>query len=306
MKFGVSVWPFQWSPPYEDALKRIARLGFRQVELIAWNRAAFDEYYTPSRIAELNRLMQGEGLQLSEFVSTPGGLASLDAARRATAVEHFKRTVEAAQALGTSVVNSVVATPFDLRFPGMLTLPTAQEVRVELPAGLDWDAGYAAYVEGLRQCCAVCEAAGVRYALETHPYRWATTALSLLRLIEHVGSPALGVNLDPSHMFPCGDLPQVAVYMLGGRVFHTHFSDNDGHSNAHWRPGKGKIDWSATLTALRDVGYQGVLSIELEGVPGVATSSHPTAGPELDREYTESREYLTRLAGEIGVAFAHS
>ena len=35
MQFGASIWPFQWEPPYEEALRRIARLGFRAVELIA-------------------------------------------------------------------------------------------------------------------------------------------------------------------------------------------------------------------------------------------------------------------------------
>ena len=39
---------------------------------------------------------------------------------------------------------------------------------------------------------------GLRYALETHPHRWATTAQSLLRLLDHVDSPVLGVNLDPA------------------------------------------------------------------------------------------------------------
>ena len=38
MKFGASSWPFQWEPPYEDAVRRIAGLGFKAMELIAWNR----------------------------------------------------------------------------------------------------------------------------------------------------------------------------------------------------------------------------------------------------------------------------
>ena len=37
MKFGASSWPFQWDPPYEDCIRRIAGLGFKAIELIAWN-----------------------------------------------------------------------------------------------------------------------------------------------------------------------------------------------------------------------------------------------------------------------------
>ena len=36
MRLGAPVWPFQWNPPYEEAIRRIASLGFRSVELIAW------------------------------------------------------------------------------------------------------------------------------------------------------------------------------------------------------------------------------------------------------------------------------
>ncbi len=301
MQFGVSIWPFQWTAPYGDAIRRAAGLGFHQVELIAWNADVLRSHYTPGQIADYRRILAGEGVQLSEFVFTPRGIASADTGVRATAVQHFQQAAETAVALGTTMINSVIATPFDLPFPGMLTLPVTQEVQVNLPPGLDWAAGYRWYVEALRDCCAICERLGLRYALETHPYRWATTAMSLQRLFEHVGSPALGTNLDPSHMFPCGELPQVSAYQLGSRVFHTHFSDNDGHSNAHWRPGKGKIDWLATLVALHDTGYTGVISIELEGVPGVATGQHPTADLALDREYHESRRYLSALAAEAGV-----
>ena len=40
MHLGAPVWPFQWNPPYEDAIRRIAALGYQHVELIAWNRQA--------------------------------------------------------------------------------------------------------------------------------------------------------------------------------------------------------------------------------------------------------------------------
>lgn len=304
MQFGVAIWPFQWSPPYEEGVRRIAGLGFRNVELIAWIADALATYYTPARVADLRRLLADLDVGLSEFVFTPRGVASADAAQRAAGVEQFRRAVDVAQSLGAPLINSVVATPFDLPFPSMLSQPLAQEVTVELPSGLDWRRGYDGYVEALRACCVACEGAGLRYALETHPHRWATTAMGLLRLIEHVGSPALGVNMDPSHMSPCGDMPQVAAYELGDRVLHCHFSDNDGASNAHWRPGKGKIDWAATLVALRDVGFDGVISLEFEGVAGIATSRQPTAAPSVDREYALARRYLSDLAAERGVPLA--
>ena len=29
MQFGASIWPFQWTPPYDAGIKRLASLGFK-------------------------------------------------------------------------------------------------------------------------------------------------------------------------------------------------------------------------------------------------------------------------------------
>lgn len=300
MKFGTTIWTYQWNPPYEEPLKRIAGLGFKAVELIAWNPEVLASYYTPQRIKSLRTLLADLGLTLSEFVSTPENMASPDAADRAKAVEHFKRLVEVGVELGAPLVNSVAANPFNLRFPPIMQKHVAQEWSMDFPPGLNWRQNWQDYVDTMRRCCAICEDAGVRWALEPHPYRWMRNAASMQRLLDHVNSPVLGMNFDPSHLFPMGEIAEMVVYEIGDRVFHTHFSDNDGTSNAHWRPGKGKINWQAVLQALYDVGYDNVLSIELEDVPGVAHAGVEST-PALDREVLLARSYLTELCQAVGI-----
>jgi len=310
MKFGASIWPFKWDTPYEETIPRIAKLGFKAIELIAWDRTILDEYYTPTRIKELRGIIESEGLELSEFVSTPRAMADPDPAKRADAVEYFKRMLEVADGLGTKMVNSVSVHPFNIEFPRITDRPLMQEQLVALPSGLDWKRNWADYVDVMRQCATLCEAGGFRYALESHPYRYMANAAAMLRLLDHVQSPALGMNFDPSHLFPMGEIPQVVIYQLGARIFHCHFSDNDGTTNAHWRPGKGKIDWQATLIALKDVGFNGTISIELEDVPGVSRRAPIASGvvrtgqsPQdaFDAENVASVRYLRDIAEQIGV-----
>ena len=300
MKFGASIWPFKWDTPYDEGLTRIAGMGFKAVELIAWDRDTLDTYYTPQTIQHLRTMMDDLGLELSEFVSTPRGMAHPDAAVRDAAVEHFKRMVEVAQALGTTMVNSVAPYPFEIRFPRIMQKHIYQEWTVDLDPGLDWAQNWDDFVDVIRRCCDVCEANNVRYALESHPYRWMRNAASMQRLIDHVGSPALGMNLDPSHLFPMGEFPQVVVYELGDRIFHAHFSDNDGTSNAHWRPGKGKIDWKAVMQALQAVGFDGVVSIELEDVPGTGSRTQQSTG-RLDEETMLARDYIAAICDDLGI-----
>ncbi len=65
-----------------------------------------------------------------------------------------------------------------------------------------------------------------------------------------------------------GSYLDTVVYQLADRVFHVHVSESDSFTNAHWRPEKGKVDWKAFLKALLDVGFDGRISLELEGIGG--------------------------------------
>jgi sugar phosphate isomerase/epimerase len=68
-----------------------------------------------------------------------------------------------------------------------------------------------------------------------------------------------------------------AVHKFGNRIYHTHAKDTEilkfklrqvGVLGAGWWryriPGWGRIEWPAYLTALKEVGYNYVLSIEHE------------------------------------------
>ena len=310
MRFGASVWPWRWDAPYDEAIARIGKAGFRATELIAWNREALDQYYRPAEVARLRRVLADEGMALSQFVVDNRGAASGDAAVRARAVDMFKRGVEVAADLGSPIVNTVTHLPFEMQFPAITDRPHVQTFSYPVESGLDWDRNWNEYVQTLRTCADFAEEAGLAYSLEPHPFRYGANIEGLLRLLDAVGSAALGVNLDPSHLFPVGDLPHVAIYRLAPHVLHCHFSDNDGETNVHWRPGMGKIDWLHVLRALRDTGFDGVVSLEFEDVPGVSRGVEDVPGvhrgnadatEEFEREYVTALSYLTGLAAEVGL-----
>ena len=308
MKFGASVWPFRWDPPYDDEVRRIAKLGFKAVELIVWNEE-FLEYYTPKKIQELRDLVASEGLEISQFVHNPKGVSSDDPAEKKQSIELFKRCVDVAAKLGAKLIDSVSAYPFNIEVPRITDRPHMQVFQVDYPAGLDWKKNWEIYVDSVRQCADLVQAAGMRYSMEPHPFRYMANTASMLRLIEHVKSPVLGINFDPSHLFPVGEIPHAVIYQLRDRLFHCHFSDNDGSTNVHWRPGKGKIDWTAVLRALRDVKFDGVISIELEDVPGVSRGRaaspgvyrHPTATDAFIKETLAAVYYIRKLAAAEGI-----
>jgi sugar phosphate isomerase/epimerase len=302
---GATTWTFTWGPPYDDALKTIAKLGFKGAELTIWGEQFLQEYYTPATNRHLRQLISDLGLVLTNVFCIPVGIGSTDSAARQSAVAQFKRVLDAAQQLGTDKIVALPPNPFDIDIPVLLGKATSQEWTVEFPRDVDWKQNFHSTVDVLRQFAEECEARSMRVALEPHPHRMMHNAAGMLRIIDHIESPAIGLNLDPSHLFPMGELPNMVAYEVADRIFHTHISDNDGQTNAHWRPGKGKVDWRAFLVALQDIGYDGPLSVELEDVPGAAgypgfhRSPHST--PEIERQHILARDYLIGLCDEIGI-----
>lgn len=320
MKLGAASWPFRWDPPYEGPLRRIAALDLKAAEIVVWDDRNFDDLVD---VQPLRDFVASQGLEISQLVYTPRGMAHPDPQRRQDAVTSFSRAVDVAQRLGVPLVNAITAYPFDRIVPRVHDRWRLQTFKADMPRDGDWNQNFLDYVECIRACADVAEDAGVRLTLEAHPFRWASNTASLLRLIDAVDSDALGVNLDPAHFFAIGDLPRSSIGQLGDRIFNCHVGDNDGTSNMQFRPGVGKIDWEEVLTSLEDVGYDGVLSLELMDAPGIARWGHSTAGQlppgvfrgkqpigdpdptdatdEFIREVELGRDFLRDTARRVGI-----
>ncbi|HTI01111.1 MAG TPA: sugar phosphate isomerase/epimerase family protein [Acidisoma sp.] len=303
LSFGSTVWTFSWIPPYEDGIRRVAAAGCQSFELSIWNREAIDSYYTKQRIQDLKSLARDEGLTLSNifcnlnFSSKPG-----DKSSRAD-LDGFRKGVETAAELGSPLITTSTPYPFGREITPILRRPISQLSTADVEPQWNWTAEYNQCVDSLAKACEFAADARLKVAIEPHPYRWVNSAQSMARLLERTGSPNLGFNFDPSHLFPSGDMPHFTVLMLGDRIFNTHLSDNDGQTNAHWRPGRGKIDWVAILSALEAIGYKGPLTLELEDVPGASHWTHTDpATRQLEVELKKSIQFLRDQYSELHAA----
>ena len=316
MKFGASSWPFQWDPPYEDCIRRVAGVGFKAIELIAWNvrlPGQLLDQVEDRRHEEGAEELRHRRSRSSSTRRTTSRMPTRPSAQ--AAVEHWKKAVEVGAELGSPIINMVSSHPFAMRdtveIPRITTKPLVQKYATKgVPRGVDWDQNFKDYVDALRECAEACGKAGVKMSVEPHPGRYLANHDGALRLLEHVNHPAMGINFDPSHTFPMGDYPNITVYRLGKHIIHLHVSDNDGVTNVHWRPGMGKIDWVAMFQALKDIGYDGTVSIELEDVPGVSrgpNSNAPgvyrnvTATDEFVAETVAAMDYLKGICKDLGI-----
>jgi len=140
-----------------------------------------------------------------------------------------------------------------------------------------------------RKLTAIAGTSGVeRFAVELHGHQLVYNVPSLLKLRQAIG-PAIGANLDPSHLFWMGADPLAAAKALAGAIHHVHAKDtmlnspvqattslleNGGLTDVAARSwsyitlgyGHGEQWWRAFCYRLRLAGYDGWLSIEHEDV----------------------------------------
>jgi len=111
---------------------------------------------------------------------------------------------------------------------------------------------------------------GVRYAFENlpayHPVGWDVAELA--RLLEQVAAPNTGMCLDTGHAHLVGEAAQ-AVRDGDGQILYVHFSDNFGREDDHEMPTYGTLPAEAVGRALSEIGYDGVMTLEVFYQPAV-------------------------------------
>ena len=96
------------------------------------------------------------------------------------------------------------------------------------------------------------------------------TPVTLRRTIEEVGTGNLGINLDPANLILYGKgNPVDALDVFGEFVRGIHAKDGvypvNGHELGKEKPlGEGKVNFPALVKKLKEVGYDGALTIERE------------------------------------------
>jgi D-psicose/D-tagatose/L-ribulose 3-epimerase len=181
---------------------------------------------------------------------------SADPAIRKAAYEHMQKVVDCCAAVGSSILcgpHQVALGVFTGRGP------TDEE----------WKRS----VEHLRKVAEYAQGAGVVLAEEV-VNRFELYHLNILdqavRLVDEVGHPNCRIHLDTFHAHIEEKDPAAAIRRAGERIVHVHVSEND-----RGVPGTGSVAWDATFDALRDIGYDGWLTVEAFGnfLPNLAAAT---------------------------------
>jgi sugar phosphate isomerase/epimerase len=265
-----------------SAVNAIADIGFSGVEILCDH-----PHWFPGRVGhqELDRIAEivaRRGLAISNLnANTANGyyhpappenvfepaLSNADPALRRWRQDYSIEALRIAHRIGANAVSVTAGHPR----PG-----------VSPSRALDY------FVESLMRICEAAERLGVRVGIEYEPGLLVERAVELKEVLERVGSPRLGANLDIGHSYLDGESPEAAIGLLAGRIWNVHVEDIKARKHFHLVPGDGDLPFRRYLDALRANGYDGFLTVELY--------TYPEAPVEVGRR---SFEYLERLVPPV-------
>lgn len=247
----------------DHAIEAAATLHVQGVQAYAVDGEMKPENLTPERKRDILDRITSHGMVIAAICGDLGGHGFTKKEENPAKIEKSKRIIELAKELACNIVTTHI---------GVVPKDNASE-------------RYAVLLDACRELGAFAQSMDAAFAVETGPESPAV----LRAFLEDVGSKGFCVNYDPANLvMVTGCDPVQGVYELQDYIVHTHAKDGvmfkktdpqviydyfaqGGIEDINLKEyfletplGEGAVDFDAYLHALRDVGYDGFLTIERE------------------------------------------
>lgn len=123
----------------------------------------------------------------------------------------------------------------------------------------DWNT----FIERTKELVALAEKTGITLAMEFEPSMVCGDTAGLHKMLEAIPSDNLMVNLDLGHVFLCDPEPMEAIKSLKGKVAHAHIENMSRGVHYHLPPHLGDMDLQEYVDALKEIGFDGAMSLDL-------------------------------------------
>jgi sugar phosphate isomerase/epimerase len=268
----------------EQAISRVAAAGYRGIEILADVPHAWPVMLLPEHKQSIRDHLELHQLTISNVnafmmnaVADPRqpywhpGWTDPDPHYRAIRREHTRRALRLAHELGA---------------PGITTEPGGC-----LAPGQDRRQASELFYQELMPCVELAEQLRVDLLIEPEPGLLIERFEEYLEFVDRINSRRVGLNLDIGHAFCVGEEPAEWIGRMAEHTRHYHVEDiAASRVHEHLVPGRGAIDFAATLSAIQQSGYDGWVTVEL----------YPYID-DPDQAAQQARDYLLNVARQLGV-----
>ncbi len=286
MKYGVNMlaWTMRVGPELEPLFFRIREWGFDGVEI-------FVSPDTPGDLQAVRDALHRADLERTTCSVLPRDANPVSAQReaRGRGVEYLKQCAARTAELGARLFCGPL-------YASLGVMSGSRRTQAE------WSWA----VEGLQEVAGYAQRLGITLCLEPLN-RFETYFLNTLddaaRLVREIGAPNVRVHFDTFHANIEERNPARALRSVAKELGHVHISEND-----RGIPGTGHNDWRGVLLALKEIGYDGWLTIESFAQPepqlAAAAAIWRDLAPSGDELARQGLTFIKQLSRELGLGDA--
>ncbi|MDB5347059.1 MAG: D-psicose/D-tagatose/L-ribulose 3-epimerase [Schlesneria sp.] len=259
MKFGMNVyvWTTDLSDQYLYLIDRAKSLGYDGVEIPVAPQ-------NTRNYLQIKRVLDDAGLKCTTITNVGADVDPISPlpSVRQKALDQLKWAIDTSSLLGSeNMVGPYFAAYGQFSGHG----PTEEELR--------WSAEV---MKGAAQYARLAGPGpdGLQLSLEFlnrfEIYLLNTTG-STVELLNGVDEPNIGILYDTHHAHHEENCIQTAIRDGGSKISYVHFSESQRGTL-----GSGLVDWNTTINTLREIGYNGWVTVEAfnKNVPGLASAAH--------------------------------
>lgn len=235
-----------------DAIRIVASIGYDGIEIMADVPHAYPLNLTDKDIITLRRELEKNNLEISNinaFMHHADGdtyhpsWIEKDPLLRTKRVDYTLRCIELAGALGALNISTEPGGPLE---------------------DMERKEGMGFFLEGLRLVENKARERKVRILIEPEPGLLIENSSQFNELYELLDPEVFGINFDIGHFFCVGENPSELIYSMKDFIHHFHMEDiAASREHHHLMLGEGSVDLPHTVDAIRSVGYNGFVTVEL-------------------------------------------
>jgi sugar phosphate isomerase/epimerase len=236
-----------------DAIRSIAQIGYRGVELLCDMPHAYPPLFGDSEIGDTKKLLSELGIEISNLnaftlyaigdVYRPSWIEGDETARKQRLL-HTLNCIAMAKKIGARNLSTE---------PGGPVAGGASRAALER-----------VFLEGIREAERLAQSQGVKILVEPEPDLLIENSDQFLRFVKDADSDWVGLNFDIGHFYCVREDPEKLIYKLADYTGHFHLEDIAAdRTHAHLVPGRGAIDFRPVFKAIEGTGYNGFVTVEL-------------------------------------------
>ncbi len=238
----------------KDTINILSEIGYNGIEILCDIPHAYPKNLTNSDINELKQMLSNLKISISNLnaftlfaigdTHHPSWIEN-DIEFRKMRIDHTLDCIKLARKLGVSNISTEPGGPVNSQ-----GLSEKELLRI--------------FENGINEVLKTAEDENVTVLVEPEPGLLIENSEQFINFIKNFDSKHIGLNFDIGHFFCVGEDPSQVIYKLSEYVRHVHLEDIAAdRTHHHLMLGEGAIDIESVFRSMKDIGYEGFITIEL-------------------------------------------